>query len=175
MNKLNDNQKDLVIKNHNLIYSYAYKKNVSIEEYYDVLAIGLCKAAKTFDSKKGEFSTLAYRCMERELYTQWNSMQKKSVIPHDIIYSYNCRFGNCDNQDDYIENIVDLSSNDTIEYAIISSEFANSLTDKEAVIVRLLMNGMTQNDIAGELGCKRRNVGYHIGQIRKKLNEYLYC
>ena len=38
-------QQQLVIENHNLIYDFAKRKNLIIEEYYDILAIGLCNAA----------------------------------------------------------------------------------------------------------------------------------
>ena len=58
--QLTSKQKELVEVNHNLIYKFASIKNVSIEEYYDILAIGLCKAAMAFDENKGKFSTVSF-------------------------------------------------------------------------------------------------------------------
>ena len=60
-------QKKLFEDNHNLIYSYAKKKHISSEKWYDVLAIGLCKAARSFDPDKGKFSTWAYRFFDNEI------------------------------------------------------------------------------------------------------------
>ncbi len=64
---LSKDQQDLVSDNHNLIYSYANKMNLDINEYYDLLAIGLCKAAKMYDPNRGyAFSTYAYFVMRNE-------------------------------------------------------------------------------------------------------------
>ena len=42
---LTKEQKELVENNHKLIYYYIHKNGLSVDEYYDILAIGLCKAA----------------------------------------------------------------------------------------------------------------------------------
>ena len=63
MKQLTPEQQKLVTDNHNLIYSLANAKNIDLDEYYDVLAIGLCKAAITFDETKSKFSTYVYACM----------------------------------------------------------------------------------------------------------------
>ena len=44
---LNEYQQKYAEQNHNLIYGILNDKNLSIDEYYDVAAIGLCKAAET--------------------------------------------------------------------------------------------------------------------------------
>lgn len=66
MEQLTLDQQRIVSENHNLIYSLANKKSINLDEYYDVLAIGLCKAAIAFDNTKGKFSTLAYTVMLNE-------------------------------------------------------------------------------------------------------------
>lgn len=55
--------KKLVIENHNLIFYFLNKRNMSIEEWYDILAIALCKAAKTFDENKSKFITYVLKCI----------------------------------------------------------------------------------------------------------------
>lgn len=168
---LTNEQKELVTENHNLIYAYAHKKDISLDEYYGILAIGLCKAAKAFDKSKGEFSTIAYRCMENELCTYWKSMQSKSTIPEDLILSYDN--GDYDNQNNFLENYPDCQASESVMYAIISSEFIESLNDKEKEVVNLLMDGLTHREIANKLECKRQNIGYYVKQIRNKANDYL--
>lgn len=41
-------EKKLVEQNHNLIYAFLQKYHLTIEDYYGLAAIGLCKAAMTF-------------------------------------------------------------------------------------------------------------------------------
>lgn len=172
---LTEEQRNLVAENHNLIYTYAIKKNISVEDYYGTLAIGLCKAAKTFDENKGAFSTFAFYCMENELYMQWRSLQKKSTIPENFILSYDTpkEFWDSDNQNNYLESFQDYQSYNDMMYTVISSEFAEGLTDKEKIIFESLLNGLTHNEIANKLECKRQSVAYHINLIRKKIIDYL--
>ena len=61
---LSQEQQKLVADNHNLIYSFARKHKIDVGEYYDVLALGLCKAAMYHDGVSGKFSTLAYQSMK---------------------------------------------------------------------------------------------------------------
>lgn len=42
-------QKQLVTDNHNLIYRFLQKEKLNMEDWYDLVAIGMCKAAKTFN------------------------------------------------------------------------------------------------------------------------------
>ena len=172
---LTKEQRELAAKNHNLIYTYAYKKNISLEDYYGTLAIGLCKAAKVFDKDKGNFSNIAFSCMENELYDYWRSLQKKSSIPENLILSYDAtkEQGDSDSQINLLENISDCHANDSMMYAIILSELMGELTDKEKMIVWYLMSGLTHNEIAEKIECKRQSVSYHIKQIRKKVDHYL--
>ena len=53
---LTSEQQEVVRKNHGLIYFYLHKNNLSIEDYYDLAAIGLCKAVLTYEKNKGAFS-----------------------------------------------------------------------------------------------------------------------
>ena len=64
MRKLDEKQKKLVEENHSLIYSFAHSHNLPLDEYYDILAIALCKAGMTFKPELGyAFSTYAYKIM----------------------------------------------------------------------------------------------------------------
>ncbi len=169
---LTNEQCELITNNHNLIYSYAYKKNVSIQDNYDVLAIGLCKAAKIFNKSKGEFSTLAYCCMENELLEQYRIMQKQSYIPDNLVLSYSR--DDVYEQNDLSEYLIDHHASESLSYDIMSSEFEGLLNKKEAVIYRYLLSGLLYNEIADNLGCKKQSIHYHVKNIRKKFNDYFY-
>lgn len=43
----------LATENHNLIYGYAHKYQLDLDEYYDLLAIALMEAVEMFDIEKG--------------------------------------------------------------------------------------------------------------------------
>ena len=49
----------LVENNHNLIYKFLRNHNLE-DDWYDVAAIGLCKAANNYNSDKYEFSFKNY-------------------------------------------------------------------------------------------------------------------
>ena len=54
-------QKQLVIENHNLIYRFLQKEKLNMEDWYDLSAIGMCKAAKTFNEGTYKLSTNAIK------------------------------------------------------------------------------------------------------------------
>ena len=76
---LTDEQRKLVEDNHNLIYFYMNFKKVDPDESYHDLAMGLCKAARTYNPKKGAFSTYAMKCMENDLITK-NMCEKPTPL-----------------------------------------------------------------------------------------------
>lgn len=173
---LTKTQQNLVTKNHNLIYEFAKKKHLPIEEYYDILAIGLCEASKIYNSSSGEFSTIAFRCMDAELKDYYKYINREKRIPDDMILSYDAPKGGEDSDDN--GNYLDTFSanhcvHDIVVSGIMSDILMNLLSDKEQVIVKLLVNGMNQCNIAEHIDCKRQTVKYYIMQIRKKWSTYL--
>lgn len=56
---LTEEQRQLAADNHGLVYYCIQKNNWSFEEYYDIAAIGLCKAAETYKPGKSKFATFA--------------------------------------------------------------------------------------------------------------------
>lgn len=172
--KLTEEQRELVSKNHDLIYSYAHKRNISIDEYYDVLAIGLCKAAKSFDNNKAGFSTFAYRCMENELNMLWKEGQKKSTIPNASVLSYDASATKecLDNRNSLLEVFTDYQSYSDMLYATMLLDLMKKLNLKEKKIFKFLLNDFTREEIANKIGCKRQNVDYYVQKIREKAVEY---
>lgn len=61
----------LVLDNENLVYYIIKKLGIykDIDNFYDIGMIGLCKAARSFDSESNtKFSTYAISCIKNELY-----------------------------------------------------------------------------------------------------------
>ena len=169
---LTTEQQLLVEENHNLIYDFANKRNLIIDEYYDILAIGLCKAAPNYDINKGKFSTLAYQCMENELKVHWRHLQSKKVIPEDKIISYNT-FRKVGENESLKESFIDsfvgtYSLDDVIIDNMFCNFFMSLLNDKEKIVINYIINGMTSNEIAIKLQCTVRNIYSIKRRIRKK-------
>lgn len=172
---LTPSQRELVEKNHDLIYSYAHKNNISIDEYYDILAIGLCKAAKIYDENKGNFSTIAYCCMKNELNAYWRKTQNKSSIPDDCIVSYDepdVR-SDPDNQKAFLESLSDYESYNDMMYSVMSKDFEKKLNDKEKIIYNFILDGFSHTEIADKIGLKNATISGYVKQIRNKLVDYL--
>lgn len=168
---LTEEQKRLVADNHNLIYGFANKKNLDVEEYYDVLAIGLCKAARIFDSSKGcQFSTVAYTCMNNEIKQVWRMETTSSRIPTDCVISYNKRVRTSeDNESVELINVISqrLKSNFDTSRADIS-EFFNTLSETQKFVLNRVVVGYRENEIADYLGISQAQVSRYkkrIGQL----------
>lgn len=174
--KLTIQQQQLVEENHNLIYEFAYRKNLLLDEYYDILAIGLCNAAKIYNDNKGSFSTIANCCMRNEVDMYWRSLERKkrkSNVPKEMHWSLD-EYGNDINALDYL--YVGVSHDPTYEnvYNEMLVEGLNDiLTDKEKLIVEYLMNGLYQTEIGRILNCKQQTIHYHIKKIGNKISRYL--
>lgn len=171
--RMTDEQRKLVEDNHNLIYGFLNKKELDIDYYYDIVAIGLCNAAMTYDSTKGKFSTFAYGCMNRELKIYNNYLNRKKSVPEDIVYSYNVKAN-----EDVSESIIDAvieDSNNNIDYStetISFNYFLNTLKDRERLIIEHLKNGLTQQEIAKELNRSQQAISLKVKEIRKRWERY---
>lgn len=170
MKRLNDKQRNLAERNHNLIYSFAHKKNISIEEYYGALAEGLCKAAVSYDESKGRFSTLAYTCMANEMNGVWRKRHRKSSVPSDMIIYYDDKTNG-----GFSYEIEDSRLLDDMICAIMSKEFIDSLDYNDNEIVKMLLDGDSHVEISRKMSCNRQNVERRIKNIRCKICDYIYC
>lgn len=83
-----------------------------------------------------------------------------------------------------VEANPDLLANDEVvpsgqvpravtEYGIVKEGINTVLTDKERHIMLLVIDGLSQERIARNLGVKQQSVSQHIRVARKKLEKYL--
>ena len=169
--QLSNKQKALVAENHNLIYGYAHKYNINVEEYYDVLAIGLCMAALSYNSNKGAFSTHAYMMMRKQMYYQisYEHCKKRDINKLDKmsdaeeICSYKPIAKTVQLEDEVIGNI---------EANAIMKYLKENLTDFRYKVITLLIKGYKQRDICRELDAKRQRVSLAVRTARELINEY---
>lgn len=176
MEHLTSTQQKLVEDNHNLIYGIAHKNKINLDEYYDVLAIGLCKAAMQYDESKGQFSTFAYQTMLFEYLGVIRHNKIKSAIPENETISMNTKI---DNGSETPISLADMiPSYDDMEDNIVSKDYVEFLCNKlqrqeEKDIVILLASGMSQVEVAESLGVSRQRVGQRLNSIRKRLQRFV--
>jgi RNA polymerase sigma factor (sigma-70 family) len=104
-------QQQLVTDNHNLIYDFCKKQGCDKNDYYDIFALSLCRAAERFDPKKGfKFSTLAYRCMLNDFHEEFRKQNylmrkpKKPIMSLDGSANYEG-----ESHDNFIGTEMDIS------------------------------------------------------------------
>lgn len=176
MEKLNEEQKVLVENNHGLIFKFAKDRDIDIEEYYGLLAIGLCKAALIFDESLGfKFSTIAFRCMYREYRTFIQYLFRDKMVPQYEIISYNTGLNYLEGDEYYSDLMIEAINNNLSDYSRVNVEnFYSHLSDKEKFVLNKILCGYKEREVAVILGCTKQNVGYIKTKIKDKYNKYYF-
>lgn len=159
--KMTLEQSKRVADNHNLIYSFLKKYNLSIDEYYDICAIALCKASIAFDETKSSFSTYAYKSMFNAYLLNIRKETAQHKIPRELIVSYDkdCSKDGIDeamNFKDMLEDNVDIEAN--VIFNITMKEYFNKLSKLQSNILILALYGYKQEDIANKFNVSRNYV-----------------
>jgi RNA polymerase sigma factor (sigma-70 family) len=163
MGSLTKEQQDLVERNHQLIYGFASKYKIDPEENYDILAIGLCNAALTFDRTRGySFSTLAYKCMLNEICRIKRDDKRVKEIPKYAIVPFAEIHPNSD----------ELTQGNYLDSNSIVTDFVSGLTKNEQIVFKYLYNQMTYRDIGNIMGCSCENIRRTKERIKKKWKKY---
>ena len=173
--KLNDEQRKLVEQNHNLIYSAMRKfgvRNEKFDDYYDVAAIGLCKAVMSYDpDKQTALSTLVYSCIKNELYDQFRSEKTESNQFNQQILSYNVLCKTAENQNSTMEDIVLVDKNfeENLISMLIFRDRIRTLMDKDKQMIYLRISGYTYDEIAKEFCISKQAVHQKMNRLKAKL------
>lgn len=166
MENLTKEQSKLVEDNHKLIFLFLQQLLLPVDKYYDIAAIGLCRAAASYDKSAGfAFSTYAHTVVINELRREFRRERRR--IPVTI----------------YLDEPVNDENNLTIGDSISSSEdfvsttirrnyidwIYSRCTKQECFILDCLQQGYTLTAIADILRCDYRTVKAKIIKIRKRL------
>lgn len=162
----------MVTNNHNLIYSFLKKNHLSIEDYYGLAAIGLCKAGKTYKGEKSSFSTYSYKCMFTEVMCELRKIKRAKAIPEYQIVYYQAELENNNGGDTgSLMNYIAAKGNveNIALLGIMFDEYIRKLRNKDKKILVLFAEGYKQREISQMVGCSRSRVS----QVKKKLCDYL--
>ena len=132
-------------------------------EYYDICAIGLCKAAITYDSSKSvKFATYAGVCIENEIKIELRKQKKYSV------YSLDRTSSTLDGTSEiaFGENLTTgLSAYDEI----LPYQLDELLNTQEYKLIALILEGYTQVEIGNIIGISQAQVSRMFSKIKQKL------
>lgn len=171
---ITDYQRQLVIDNHNLIYRFLQKEKLNMEDWYDLAAIGMCKAAKTFNDKTSKFSTYAFKCMFNEVYSEKRKELRQKAIPQNEILYYNVE---CENESgNKVEFIEKMQSDQNVEndciHEVSLQKAFNKIKEEYKPLIKLFLQGYKQVEIMKIVGCSQP----HVSRVMKKfIDEYVRC
>lgn len=164
---LNDEERKFVEDNHNLIYSFLKKNNLSIDEYYDIAVFGFIDAVKRYDSSKGSFFNIAYVCM---LSAVRQEMRKSKFRNEKIkITSLDAELEGGVCIKDFIPSL------DTVDSIYLHNEYVErieKLPEKLRTVILLLASGYNQIEIAKRLKYSQSYISRLITKALKEIKEY---
>lgn len=147
---LTNEQSDMVAENHNLIYWYANFKGLDIEEWYDVLAIELCRTIIKYNSKLGSLSNYYKLRADGVVSKEFRKRNAKKRYHVPVEYA-----------DEYMGEEVD---HDLLE-------LENWIDGSESDVLKLKFQGYSQKEISTMLGISQSYVSIMLKRLREKLND----
>lgn len=172
--KLNTEQKKLVEENHNLIYGFMTRYHLDFEEWYDICAIGLCKAGVIYDGT-AKFSTLSYMCMYNEMVKANHLAKMKKRCSRDKVISLDTTtVRTVGNEDLPLEAIIPSESKnaehaigwDWVDWFI---EYASTVMLK--VLYAKLTDCKTCQQVADKFNVSREAVNKQMRALQKHYRE----
>lgn len=170
--KLNTEQKKLVEDNHDLIYGFMTKYRLDFSTWYDVCAIGLCKAGMAYDGSN-RFSTFAYYCMHNEVKKAKRTQLAKKRNDSRVI-SLNTEVKTVYNEDVPLEAVIDSGAKN--EEYVVGKDWADwfieyASTAMLQVLYAKLTECKTCQEVADKLGASKEMVNKQIRILQKHYRE----
>lgn len=171
---LTPEQRKLAEKHHNLIFYFMKRKRLDQEEFYDILAIALCKAARLYDPSEYTFATYCYRCFENALRMHIRDNKRRvQSTPFSAFEIHN----DSDDIDNVIEETAEceeaLQSFDELETRMALEGFVSRIPENLRQVLELHLKEYTQQQIAEILGITQPQVSRRLARIRMLYKKYI--
>lgn len=172
---LTDEQRRLVEENHDLIYWFMHKKDLS-EDWYGDLACALCRAALVWNPAFGSFSTFAHTCFMNEMLKQIKLANAKSRTAMKTVHFSVLR----DEHDKFYESEPTLADDpfEMVDSADAVDRCMAQLTrgekERDAEILRRYVNGAETKELAAKYGISRQGIEYIYKRLGRKAVRYGY-
>lgn len=140
--------------------------------------IGLYKAIQIYDdTKNNNFNAFASLCIHRQLQNAVKLANRKKNNPLNSYIPIKYYDGSNSSDDDEIARLVIVDDTSDIEQnyidkemrTILVSKVKDILNEKEFVILKLFLNGISYSRIAEELNMTVKNVDNKLQAIKRKL------
>lgn len=153
-------------EHHSLIYSYLSSKDLSEDEYYDVVVFGFLLGVQNHfrrkDLQQYAFTTLAWQTMD----SYYKNHMESLLCPDTQVLSLNeCRLGAfkleetiADTNDFFDETIQEMALEETLK----------RFEETEQNILRLLMAGYSEKEVCNRLNLNPNELADRVFNIRCK-------
>lgn len=171
---LTPEQRKLAEKHHNLIFYFMKRKRLDQEEFYDILAIALCKAVRSYDPSEYAFATYCYRCFENALRMHIRDNKRRVQSAPFSAFEIHDDSGDIDN---VIEETVScekaIQTFDELETYMAMEGFVSRIPEKLRQVLDLHIKEYTQQQIAEILGISQPQVSRRLARIRALYKKYI--
>lgn len=152
-------------------YLHKYKTNYSIEELYDIAAIGLCKAAITYNSEKSKFTTYALSCINNEVNHELRKTTAAKCVPQSAQISLCQSTGEGEGMT--LESLLEDETKfeDNVLTAVVFNQFWLELNEREKEMLSLINVGLKQDAVAKELNVSQAQVSRILTKLRTKFKQ----
>ena len=159
----------LFYKNVELAYFVMWKHYPTFAKDEDLkqeALLGLWQACLSYDQQKSLFSTYASHCIHNRLRV-W--LRERSKHPDTV--SLNSPVGGYEEEGLTLEDTIEDPVPSIDEGLIDLKNFLGSLRDRDQEMIKLRMQGLTQKQIAQELGMTRVNCSMRLTRIWAQYSE----
>lgn len=173
---LTPEQKIFAAQNHDLVYKFLQKRNLPIEDFYDVIVFGYLHSVYRFFSepqlKQYAFGTVAWK----EMYYALNDYKKAMYCQkrNAEVLSLHSEF---DDGDSVLEETIVSGSDDLmtqLEINLILHDLAKRVSKQQMEIVKMRAHGYSLRDIATRQNTSAKRIRKLLEEIRSVLTELCY-
>lgn len=163
-----------------LVYDFMDKYHIgkNRDDIVDVLFIGYTKALNIWDSTKGEFSTLAYACMQKEYFSYYKYTNRERRKEGGSVISLNTIIGEDDSSEllDFIPDEKQDVARQATNKIILNQIYliALEILDEQQleIFISIWLLGKSKIEIAKKYGITKQGIDGIKNRIIKKLKDY---
>ena len=169
--ELTKDQKEFAAENHHVVENFLKYRNLSRDEYYDVVIFGYLRAVKKYFMRSDlwvyNFSTIAQYAMKTDLYNHYRKQrrQKRTAVVislDDTAY---------DNGSMTLAETTAARGmvSDRLDAEALWNEITANFSDEYVEVLRMKTEGYSDREIARNRGVQLKDVTNIIAKIRQKV------
>lgn len=156
--KLNDEQRRLVEDNHNLIYGFIHKRGLNVDNWYDIIAIELCKTIMDYNPDRGAMSTYFYMRCDSKVKNMYRRSNAKKRTHNGIVNLEEKEYTQIDTMNHRVEELK--------EQKLLQDLLEDNPENAEMLL--LLYEGYTQYEVADMIGMSQAQVSRRLKKIKRR-------